>query len=55
MPNKANMLGVIIQYKLIGNDHTKAININTFFDFTEEIIAKQAGRTNIIKVFKIGS
>jgi hypothetical protein len=29
----------------------KAININTFLDFKEEMIAIQAGRYSIIKVF----
>ena len=49
------MLGVIVTYKLIGNDHMKAININTFLDIKEESIAKQAGRHNMIKVFNMGS
>lgn len=55
MPNKANMLGVIVTYRLIGNDHMKAININNFLDFKEEMIAKQAGRHSMIKVFNMGS
>ena len=55
MPNKANMLVVRITYKLIGNDHMKAININALLDFKEEMIAKQPGRQSMIKVFNIGS
>jgi hypothetical protein len=55
MPNIANMLGVIATYKLIGNDHINAININTFLDFKEEMIAKQAGRHSMINVFNMGS
>lgn len=42
-------------YKLIGNDHMKAININIFLDINEEIIAKQAGRHSMINVFNMGS
>ena len=49
------MLRVIVTYKLIGNDHMKAININVFFDIKEEMIAKQAGRHNMKKVFNMGS
>ena len=49
------MLGVIVTYKLIGNEHMKAINMNTFLDFKEEMIAKHAGRHSMIKVFNIDS
>jgi hypothetical protein len=49
------MLEVIVTYKLIGNDHMKAINMNIFLDFKEDMIAKQAGRHSIIKVFNMGS
>ena len=49
------MLGVIVTYKLIGNDHIKAININTFLEIKEEIIAKQAGRQSMINIFNMGS
>ena len=55
MPYRANRLGVRVTYKLIGNDHMKAININTLLNFKEEIIATQAGRHSIIKVFNMGS
>jgi hypothetical protein len=55
IPNKAKIPGVSIKYKLNGNDHTKAININECLDVNEEIIAKHAGRNNIKKVFIIGS
>ncbi|WP_264760460.1 hypothetical protein [Neobacillus rhizosphaerae] len=33
----------------------KAISINTFLEFKEEMIAIQAGRYSIIKVFDMGS
>jgi hypothetical protein len=49
-PNKANIPGVPIKYKLIGNDHKNAINIKNFFDVKEEMIAKLAGRNNIRNV-----
>lgn len=49
------MFGVIATYKLIGNDHIKAININNFLEITEEMMAKQAGRHSMINVFNMGS
>lgn len=49
------MLGVIVTYKLIGNDHIKAINNNTFLEIKEEIIVKQAGIHSMKNVFKMGS
>jgi len=42
-------------YKLIGNDHMKAINMNNFLDIIEEMIAKQAGRHIMIDVFNMDS
>lgn len=54
-PNKAKIPGVRTKYRLKGNDHTKAININDCLDIREEKIAKQAGRNNIKNVFTIGS
>ncbi|MEK3889498.1 hypothetical protein [Bacillus sp. FSL K6-3431] len=55
MPNNANMLRVKIRYKLIGSDHKKDMNMNTFLELNEEMMAKQAGRNSIIKVFTMGS
>jgi hypothetical protein len=55
IPNIAKIPGVRTKYKLNGNDHTKAININDCFDVIDEMIAKQAGRNNIKIVFNIGS
>lgn len=49
------MLGVMATYKLIGNDHMNAININNFLDIKEEMIAKQAGRHSMINIFNVGS
>lgn len=49
------MLGVMATYKLIGNDHMKAININDFLVITEEFIAKQAGRHSMMNKFNLGS
>lgn len=49
------MLRVMATYKLIGNDHMKAININNFLDIKEEMIAKHAGRHSMINVFNMGS
>lgn len=55
MPNKANILGVIVTYTLTGNDQIKAININVFLRFKDEMIAKQAGRHSMKKVFNTGA
>lgn len=49
------MLGVMATYKLIGNDHMKAINMNNFLVIKEEVMAKQAGRHSMINVFNMGS
>lgn len=49
------MPGVMAIYKLIGNAHKKAININNFLDIIDEMIAKQAGRNNMMNVFTMGS
>lgn len=43
------------RYRLIGNAHMKEININNFLVFKEEVIAKQAGRNNMMNVFIMGS
>lgn len=49
------MPGVMAIYKLIGNAHRKAINIKSFLDIIDEVIAKQAGRNNMMNVFIMGS
>lgn len=49
------MPGVMTIYKLIGNAHKKAININNLLDIIDEVMAKQAGRNNMMNVFIMGS
>ena len=53
-PNNAKIPGVRTKYKLNGNDHTKAININPRLENITAISAKQAGRNNMENVITIG-
>jgi hypothetical protein len=54
-PYKAKIPGVPIKYKLIGNDHRKAINIMNLREVNEATMAKQEGRNNIRNVITAGS